>query len=97
MGPRALDNILQLSYPALHEFTLGKFTMDGLRQVVAIKSRAVLPYLVPQLTARPRPAPPAYTKIMLTLLTSLAASRGMPLELEKLGQCQPVVLSVEDE
>jgi hypothetical protein len=28
-------------------------TIDGLRQVMAIKSRAVLPYLVPQLIAAP--------------------------------------------
>lgn len=28
-------------------------TLDGLRQVMAIKSRVVLPYLVPQLTSHP--------------------------------------------
>ena len=28
-------------------------TLDGLRQVMAIKARAVLPYLVPQLIAKP--------------------------------------------
>merc|ERR1719481_499708 len=53
VGGRALEDILpsmleQLSDPSLHEHTL-----DGLRQVMAIKSRAVLPYLIPQLTASP--------------------------------------------
>merc|ERR1719309_648823 len=53
VGGRALDDILpsmleQLSDPSLHENTL-----DGLRQIMAIKSRAVLPYLIPQLTASP--------------------------------------------
>merc|ERR1719402_717642 len=53
VGARALDDILpamlaQLSDPDLHDYTL-----DGLRQVMAIKSRVVLPYLVPQLTKKP--------------------------------------------
>ena len=96
----------QLQDSSLHEYTL-----DGLRQIMAIKSRAVLPYLIPQLTA-----PPVNTKalsilasvagealnrhlakIMPALLTSLADSHSTPLELEELGYCQTVVLSVEDE
>lgn len=40
--------------------------LDGLRQVMAIKSRAVLPYLIPQLTA-----PPINTKA-LAILASVA-------------------------
>lgn len=70
--------------------------MDGLRQVMAIKSRVVLPYLVPQLTA-----PPANTKalsilasvagealnkhlskILPALQTTLAVSRGTPSEMQ---------------
>ena len=30
-----------------------EYALDGLRQVMAVKSRVVLPYLVPQLTASP--------------------------------------------
>lgn len=41
-------------------------TLDGLRQVMAIKSRVVLPYLVPQLTS-----PPVNTKA-LSILASVA-------------------------
>ena len=53
VGSRALDDILpamleQLGDPEMHENAL-----DGLRQIMAIKSRAVLPYLIPQLTASP--------------------------------------------
>ena len=37
-------------------------TIDGLRQVMAIKARAVLPYLVPQLIA-----PPVNTRALASL------------------------------
>lgn len=40
--------------------------MDGLRQVMAVKSRVVLPYLIPQLTQ-----PPINTKA-LSILASVA-------------------------
>lgn len=86
-------------------------TLDGLRQVMAIKSRVVLPYLVPQLTA-----PPPNTKalsilasvagealnkylprILPALQSALASSRGTPEEAQQLEYCQAVVLSVTDE
>lgn len=55
VGVRALDDILpamltQLNSPDQSE---AENTLDGLRQVMAIKSRVVLPYLVPQLTSQP--------------------------------------------
>lgn len=78
---------------------------------MAIKSRVVLPYLVPQLTA-----PPANTKALAILATvagealnkylprilpalqgALASSRGSPEEPQQLEFCQSVVLSVVDE
>lgn len=43
-----------------------EWTLDGLRQVMAIKSKVVLPYLVPQLIT-----PPANTKA-LSILASVA-------------------------
>ena len=66
IGGKALDDILppmldQLTDPDLHDYTL-----DGLKQVMAIKSRAVLPYMVPKLTASP-----VNTKA-LSLLASVA-------------------------
>ena len=53
VGGRALDDILpsmleQLSYASMHEYTL-----VGLRQIMANKSRAGSRYLSPQLTASP--------------------------------------------
>lgn len=86
-------------------------TLDGLRQVMAIKSRVVLPYLVPQLTAEPvntkalsilaSVAGEALTKylpkILPALLSALAASQGTPNESQELEYCQAVILSVSDE
>ena len=64
VGNRALDDILpamlaQLNSPDEEE---AENALDGLRQVMAIKSRAVLPYLVPQLTT-----PPVNTKALSIL------------------------------
>jgi len=51
VGARALDDILPYLLERLEDPETHEHTLDGLRQVMAIKSRAVLPYLVPQLTA----------------------------------------------
>ncbi|RZF42658.1 hypothetical protein LSTR_LSTR001453 [Laodelphax striatellus] len=110
LGSRALDDILpsmltQLSDP---DPRVAEWTLDGLRQVMAIKSRVVLPYLVPQLTAPPvntkalsilaAVAGDALTKylhkILPALLTALSTAHGSTQELE---YCQAVVLSVTDE
>ncbi|CAH0556041.1 unnamed protein product [Brassicogethes aeneus] len=113
VGARALDDILPSLLNQLNDedAAVVECTLDGLRQVMAIKSRVVLPYLVPQLTA-----PPANTKalsilasvagealnkylpkILPALQASLASSRGTPEETEQLDYCQAVVLSVMDE
>ncbi|CAH1402466.1 unnamed protein product [Nezara viridula] len=110
VGVRALDDILPPMLQQLNNSDSGvsEWTLDGLRQVMAIKSRVVLPYLVPQLTAAPintkalsilaSVAGEALTKylnkILPALLTALAASDASPQELE---YCQAVVLSVNDE
>lgn len=78
---------------------------------MAIKSRVVLPYLVPQLTANPvntkalsilaSVAGEALTKylpkILPALLSALAAAQGTPDEAQELEYCQAVILSVSDE
>ncbi|CAH1977085.1 unnamed protein product [Acanthoscelides obtectus] len=113
VGSRALDDILPTLLNQLNnnDPELVEWTLDGLRQVMAIKSRVVLPYLVPQLTA-----PPANTKalsilasvagealnkylhrILPALQTALASSRGTPEEGLQLEYCQAVLLSVTDE
>lgn len=48
VGVRALDEILPDLLNQLGDPGTGENTLDGLRQVMAIKSRVVLPYLVPQ-------------------------------------------------
>ncbi|XP_058803320.1 stalled ribosome sensor GCN1 isoform X2 [Phymastichus coffea] len=113
VGVRALDDILpamlnQLNSPDPAE---AENTLDGLRQVMAIKSRVVLPYLVPQLTSPPvntkalsilaSVAGEALTrflhKILPALLTALSSAQGTPEELQELEYCQAVVLSITDE
>ncbi|KAK9878672.1 hypothetical protein WA026_023121 [Henosepilachna vigintioctopunctata] len=113
VGSKALDDILPPMLNQLNDENpnVVESTLDGLRQVMAIKSRVVLPYLVPQLTA-----PPVNTKalsilasvageslnkylprILPALQVSLAAARGSPEEPQQLEYCQAVVLSVVDE
>lgn len=86
-------------------------TLDGLRQVMAIKSRVVLPYLVPQLTSDPvntkalsilaSVAGEALTKylpkILPALLLALSGAQGTANESQELDYCQAVILSVSDE
>eukprot|EP00095_Tigriopus_kingsejongensis_P007819 maker-scaffold204_size260821-snap-gene-1.47 protein:Tk07819 transcript:maker-scaffold204_size260821-snap-gene-1.47-mRNA-1 annotation:"translational activator" len=111
VGNRALDDILpslleQLDDPELHDNTL-----DGLRQVMAIKSRAVLPYLVPQLISPPvnskalaSMAPVAgealhrhLSRILPALLRAMALKHGTPEEEMEQLYAQTVVLSITDE
>ena len=111
VGAKALDDILphmleQLADPEQHENTL-----DGLRQVMAIKSRAVLPYLVPQLTAKPvntkalsilasvagEALNKHLAKILPALLASLSDSHGTQDEVQELQYCQAVILAVTDD
>lgn len=113
VGTRALDEILpsMLSGLSHADPEIAENTLDGLRQVMAIKSRVVLPYLVPQLTA-----PPVNTKalsilaavagesltkylpkILPSLLQALSDAQGTPTEAQEKDYCQAVVLSVSDE
>lgn len=113
VGVRALDDILPGMLNQLNDADpqVAECTLDGLRQVMAIKSRVVLPYLVPQLTA-----PPVNTKalsilasvagealnkflhkILPALLSALSAAAGTPNEAQQLEYCQAVVLSVTDD
>ena len=67
-GPRVLDEVLSpllsdLSSPSSQR---SEVALDGLRQVMAVKSRVVLPHLVPQLVQ-----PPVNIRA-LALLTSVA-------------------------
>lgn len=51
VGFRALDDILPHLLAQLeNEDETKEYALDGLKQVMAIKSRVVLPYLVPQVS-----------------------------------------------
>ncbi|XP_051176736.1 eIF-2-alpha kinase activator GCN1 [Leptopilina boulardi] len=113
VGVRALDDILPTMLVQLNSSNQeeAENTLDGLRQVMAIKSRVVLPYLVPQLTSPPvntkalsilvSVAGEALTrflhKILPALLTALSSSQGTANEMQELEYCQAVILSVTDE
>lgn len=113
VGSRALDDILPSMLNGLSDpdADVAEATLDGLRQVMAIKSRVVLPYLIPQLTATPvntkalailaSVAGEALTKylpkILPALLQALAMSQGAPNEAQEMEYCQTVILSVSDE
>ncbi|KAM9194723.1 stalled ribosome sensor GCN1 [Dugong dugon] len=111
IGHQALEDILPFLLKQLEDEKVSEFALDGLKQVMAIKSRVVLPYLVPKLTT-----PPVNTRV-LAFLSSVAGdalTRHLSVILpavmfalkEKLGttgeqlemaNCQAVILSVEDE
>lgn len=113
VGTRALDDILPSMLAGLSDPDpdVAESTLDGLRQVMAIKSRVVLPYLIPQLTSSPvntkalsilaSVAGESLTKylpkILPALLAALAAAQATPGEQQEMEYCQAVVLSVSDE
>ncbi|XP_023172860.2 eIF-2-alpha kinase activator GCN1 isoform X2 [Drosophila hydei] len=113
VGSRALDDILPYMLEGLSDPdpSVAENALDGLRQVMSIKSRVVLPYLVPQLTAQPvntkalsilvSVAGDALTKylpkILSALLETLSQSYGSVNETQELEYCQTVILSVTDE
>uniref|UniRef100_A0A4W4EK25 TOG domain-containing protein n=1 Tax=Electrophorus electricus TaxID=8005 RepID=A0A4W4EK25_ELEEL len=111
IGHQALDDILPALLRQLEDEETAEFALDGLKQVMAVKSRSVLPYLVPKLTA-----PPANTRVLafLSSVTGDALTRHLGVILpalllalkdklgteegpQELSSCQTVILSVEDE
>ncbi|KAL2092754.1 hypothetical protein ACEWY4_012552 [Coilia grayii] len=111
IGHQALDDILPALLKQLEDEETAEFALDGLRQVMAVKSRSVLPYLVPKLTAPPvntrvlaflsAVAGDALTRhlgvILPALLSSLKDKLGTDEAPQELSSCQTVILSVEDE
>ena len=66
LGPRILDEVLTPLLNDLSSAERSEVALDGLKQVMAVKSKVVLPHLIPQLVK-----PPANTKA-LALLSSVA-------------------------
>ncbi|KAJ8285786.1 hypothetical protein GJAV_G00030940 [Gymnothorax javanicus] len=111
IGHQALDDILPALLRQLDDEETAEFALDGLKQVMAVKSRSVLPYLVPKLTAPPvntrvlaflsAVAGDALTRhlgvILPALLSSLKDKLGTEEGQQELCSCQTVILSVDDE
>ncbi|XP_063377694.1 stalled ribosome sensor GCN1 [Cydia fagiglandana] len=112
IGNKALDDILPQMLEGLNDPdpAVAEATLDGLKQVMAIKSRAVLPYLVPVLTSgaadtRALSALAAAAggalarhlpRVLPALLAALAAARGTPAEARELDHCRNALLPVTD-
>ncbi|KAL0979528.1 hypothetical protein UPYG_G00186210 [Umbra pygmaea] len=111
IGHQALDDILPALLKQLEDEETADFALDGLKQVMAVKSRSVLPYLVPKLTAPPvntrvlaflsAVAGDALTRHLAVILPALYSSLKDKLGTEEghqeLASCQAVILSVEDD
>ncbi|XP_032513752.2 stalled ribosome sensor GCN1 isoform X1 [Danaus plexippus] len=89
IGNKALDDILPPMLAALHhpDPAVADATLDGLKQIMAIKSRAVLPYLIPVLTGGG-----AGGSVDTRALSALAAAAGSALG-RHLPRVLPALLS----
>ncbi|KAI8435424.1 hypothetical protein MSG28_003731 [Choristoneura fumiferana] len=112
IGSKALDDILPQMLEGLNDPdpAIAEATLDGLKQVMAIKSRAVLPYLVPVLTSgaadtRALSALAAAAggalarhlpRVLPALLAALQAARHTPHEARELDHCRNALLPVAD-
>ncbi|ERE74489.1 translational activator GCN1-like protein [Cricetulus griseus] len=111
IGHQALEDILPFLLKQLDDEQVSEFALDGLKQVMAVKSRVVLPYLVPKLTT-----PPVNTRVLAFLssvagdaltrhlgvilpavMLALKEKLGSPDEQLEMANCQAVILSVEDD
>ncbi|XP_043572024.1 eIF-2-alpha kinase activator GCN1 [Chiloscyllium plagiosum] len=111
IGYQALDDILPFLLEQLNNEEMSDFALDGLKQVMGVKSRVVLPYLVPKLIT-----PPVNTRVLAFLssvagdaltrhlnvilpavMTALKNKMGTSEEEEELANCHSVILSVGDE
>lgn len=111
IGHQALEDILPFLLKQLDDEKVSEFALDGLKQVMAVKSRVVLPYLVPKLTT-----PPVNTRVLAFLssvagdaltrhlgvilpavMLALKEKLGTPDEQLEMANCQAVILSVEDD
>ncbi|XP_033102350.1 eIF-2-alpha kinase activator GCN1-like [Anneissia japonica] len=111
IGNRALDDILPPLLDQLDNEETGAYALDGLKNVMAVKSRVVLPFLVPKLVQPPvntkalsilsvvagESLSRFLTRILPAILSALKQKMGTEEEQQELAYCQAVVLSVVDE
>ncbi|XP_063969205.1 stalled ribosome sensor GCN1-like [Lytechinus pictus] len=110
IGHKALEEILPELLSKLTDEEKREFALDGLKQVMAVKNRVVLPFLIPKLIQPPvntgvlailsEVAGDSLTKHLAKILNALMSAVedciGTDREQEALKHCQTVVLSVQD-
>ncbi|ODN04906.1 Translational activator GCN1 [Orchesella cincta] len=113
VGSRALEEIVPFLMKKLNEGNQAEAdqALDGLGQILIVKSKSVMPYLIPQLTAKP-PNTRAMAilasvandamskhlgKILPCLLEVLIDTAGLPQEKEELENCNRIILTVTDD
>ncbi|EDO39308.1 predicted protein [Nematostella vectensis] len=111
IGHKALEDILPDLLVKMDDPAMAEYALDGLRQVMQIKSRVVLPFLVPKLITPPvnsralailsAVADESLTrhlnKILPALLNAMQESQGTESHEEELESAKKLVLSVEDD
>ena len=111
VGSKAVDEILPALLDKLDDLTIGDYVLDGLKQILTVKSNAVLPYLIPQLTKSPiniralsflsSVAGDSLTKhlfkILPALLNVLSTSLDTEDEKQNSTYCKKILLSITDD
>lgn len=87
VGPKVLDDVLPPLLAGISKESAGESSPagDALRQILLVRSQAVLPFLIPKLTASP------FTAANATALSSVASVAGAALN-DHLGDILPVLL-----
>lgn len=113
VGSRAMEEIVPYLMKKLSEGDQEEAdqALDGLGQILIVKSKSVMPYLIPQLTAKP-PNTRAMAilasvandamskhlgKILPCLLEVLMDNAGLPQEAQELENCNGIILTVTDD
>ncbi|CAL8076855.1 unnamed protein product [Calicophoron daubneyi] len=109
-GVRSLDGILPDLLAHLDDPESSSFALDGLKQLLVVRGRAVMPYLVPKLTY-PTINVKAFaylasvagdalgrqlSRILPALLTTVSQLAGQPTEEEDLHHCASVLVCIYD-
>lgn len=110
VGSKALE-IIPVLLNKLDDPVVGDFVLDGLKQLLTVRSNAVLPYLIPQLTVTPvniralsflscvagDSLSKHLLKILPALLNVLSSSLGTEEEKQNSTYCKKILLSITDE
>lgn len=111
IGTKALDEVLPPLIKQLNDPSHGEATLDGIKQMMALKSRIILPYILPHLTesqpvntrALALLAPVAgealtkhMTKVLPAMLLTLSKKLDTKEEKREAENCNTVILSATD-